>query len=522
MLKEKIVLSIKSAILEVAREASVECNVDVKVEYPANEKFGDYATACALELAKVFRKPPIQIAQSIASKIEGDFEKVEVAPPGFINITLSKKTLEEAVLEIVENEDYGKNCVEKENILIEYVSANPTGPLHIGHGRWAAIGDALSRLLSFAGHKVDTEFYINDAGSQIDKLNESVKAARENREIPEDGYHGAYIKELAKMEDEPKALILEEQKKLLEKFGAKFDRWFSEKTLRESGAVEETMSLLEEKGYSFEKEGALWFKSSAFGDDKDRVLRKTDGSYTYFAVDVAYHRDKVKRGYNRLITILGADHHGYIPRITAAVNVFSDGKTILTAILGQLVRLFRGDEQVRMSKRTGDMISLEEVMEEIGVDSTRYYLLMRSANTTLDFDLELAKRQDNENPVYYLQYAYARICNIFIQLKEKGFSYNGEKEFTLEVGGDEEASRLIKMLLRFPEEVKESALNFEMHRFVSYLYDLAASLHRYYYKNIVLDEDVKIRTSRLTLMLACKRVLEKGFDILGITKKETM
>ncbi|MBI4978412.1 MAG: arginine--tRNA ligase [Spirochaetes bacterium] len=525
MRKEIIAAVITESVNKFLAAQDVRPGFTVKIEYPANPDFGDYATPIAMELAKQLKKPPLQIADGIAALCSHDiFESVQVAKPGFINMKLSKRAVSSGIRAILTDDTYGKNGEQDpKRILLEFVSANPTGPLHIGHGRWAAIGDTLARILRYAGNSVDCEFYVNNAGVQIENLRRSVAAVQQGAAIPEDGYHGAYIKELAARGGDPAEHMLSEHQELLARFGVPFDRFFSEKALRESGAVERVIQLLKEKGHVFEQEGALWFRSTAFGDDKDRVLKKSDGAYTYFAVDIAYHQEKISRAYEKLINVLGADHHGYVARLIAAVHVLSDGKTKIDVIIGQLVRLFRGKEVVRMSKRTGDMITLAEVIDEIGIDPARYFLLMRSAHTSLDFDLELAKKQDNENPVYYLQYAYARICNIFVQLKEKDLSYDPATVFDLEPITNPLTDALAKILLRFPDEVLEVSRTYEVHRMTQYLYDVASALHRFYYDNVVLDHtNDTTRAMRLTLVRAVQRVLFIGFDLIGIAKKESM
>ncbi|MEI0844682.1 arginine--tRNA ligase [Brachyspira pilosicoli] len=525
MLKKIVSDIIKEALCNYLKDTDVE-NIDsyIDIGYTVDEKFGDYASPVAMRLAKALKKNPFDIANDIVKLIDKKyFDNVEVARPGFINLTLSKDYINECINQLLEDDDYGKNSAEdKKRILVEYVSANPTGPLHIGHGRWAAIGSALSNILKYVGHDVYQEFYVNDAGEQITKLNESVNAVKEGREIPEDGYHGAYIKDIAKMEGVPKDIILEQQRKLLERFRTYMDNYASELKIREGGELEKTMDYLNEKGLLFEEDNATWFRSTKYGDDKDRVVKKSNGSYTYFAPDITYHKNKIDRGYKYLIDILGADHHGYVPRITAAVRAVSDDTADLKVILGQLVRLYRGNELVRMSKRTGDMISLEEVIDEIGVDPTRYFLLMRSYSSSLDFDLELAKKKDNDNPVYYVQYAYARVCNIFFKLEEKNMKYDYNKKFDINKISNESTLKLAKMILRFPDEIYESAKSLEVYTLLNYTYDVASALHKFYYDNIVLEENDDIRQERLTLIRAVKKILGICFDIIGITKIERM
>ncbi len=507
---------------------------NIEIEYATDYKFGDYACAIAMRLSKLLKKNPFDIATAIVEIVSTSddnayFKIIEVARPGFINMRLSNNYINDSIKSVLIEKEYKKNIVKNpQKIQIEYVSANPTGPLHIGHGRWAAIGDSLSNLLSYLGHDVEREFYVNDAGVQIEKLNESIACVQEDKPIPEDGYHGNYMTDVAKLAKdtgrEPKDILLESQKELLKKFRCNFDNFASEAKVRSNNGVENAMEFLTSKGCTFEEDGALWFKSTDFGDDKDRVLKKSDGSYTYFANDIAYHKTKVERNFDFLINILGADHHGYVTRITSAVEMLSEKKTSLHVILGQLVRLFRGEEAVKMSKRTGDIISLEGVIDEIGIDPTRYFLAMRSASTTLDFDLEVAKKQDNENPVYYVQYAYARICNIFVKLGEKGMTFDESTTFDIAAieSEDESTQKLAKMILRFADEMLLCESMYEVHPIVAYIYELTSSFHRFYYSNIVLDEDSSIRNQRLLLSLATKKVLGICFDIIGISKLESM
>lgn len=538
MIKQELVAIIEKALNKYLADNSITLEGStptIEVEYATDYKFGDYACAIAMRLSKALKKNPFDIATAIVEIISSSednafFKNIEVARPGFINMRLSDSYISSEIKSVLSEKEYKKNIVvHPENIQIEYVSANPTGPLHIGHGRWAAIGDSLSRLLTYVGHTVYREFYVNDAGVQIENLNKSIAAAQDGKPIPEDGYHGVYIKDVAKLSKEtgrePKDILLAEQESVLKDFRCEFDNFASEAEVRSNNGVENVMDFLAEKGATFEEDGALWFRSTSFGDDKDRVLKKSDGDYTYFANDIAYHKTKVERKFDALVNILGADHHGYMSRIVSAVNMLSGGKISLHVILGQLVRLYRDGEVVKMSKRTGDIISLEEVIEEIGIDSTRYFLVMRSANTTLDFDLDVAKKQDNENPVYYVQYAYARICNILLKLKEKNMSFDENATFDIsliETAEDENTQKLAKTVLSFADELMSSANNYEVHQIVTYTYELASCFHRFYYSNIVLDEDESIRTQRLLLALATKKVLGLCFDIIGITKLESM
>ena len=524
MLKKNIATILNNAFGDYLKSIGDDTTVSVEVGYPAEESFGDYACATALRIAKTLKKNPMEIADAVIEKMDKSiFAHVTSAKPGFINMTLSETFVNECVNNLINDNNYGQNSAKPaQKILLEYVSANPTGPLHIGHGRWAAIGSSLGNLLSYIGHYVEHEFYVNDAGEQIEKLNRSIDAVKNGLPVPEDGYHGSYIHDVAKLEGVPKELILEEQKKLLESFNTFIKTYASETDIRESGKLEETIDFLDKEGYVYEKDDAVWFKSTAFGDDKDRVIKKTSGEYTYFAPDIAYHKNKIDRGFEYLINILGADHHGYVTRITSAVSALSDNKVKLDVILGQLVRLYRGKEIVRMSKRTGDMITLAEVIDEIGVDPTRYFLLMRSVKTTLDFDLELAKKKDNDNPVYYVQYAYARICNIFFKLVEKNMSYDPKLAFDITDISNPTTLHLAKFLLRLPDELSEAGKSFEVYPIVTYLYDLSSALHRFYYENTVLADDENTRQQRLKLIEATKKVLGILFDIIAISKVERM
>ena len=528
MIKKIISNIIKYALDNYLKNLNIDNDINIgniEIGYSVDDKFGDYACPVGMRLSKRLKKNPMEIAEGIIKNIENNkcFDKIEIAKPGFINLTMSKEYINQSINDLLKNKNYGKNILEeKHKILLEYISANPTGPLHIGHGRWAAIGSALSNLLKYAGHEIYQEFYVNDAGEQIEKLNHSVQAVKDGKEIPEDGYHGDYIKDIAKENGVPKDIILESQKKILKRFGVEMDNYALESKIIENGELEKTVDFLDKEGLLFEEDNAVWFRSVKYGDDKDRVIKKSNGLYTYFAPDIAYHKNKIDRGYKYLIDILGADHHGYVPRITAAVRAVSGDTASLKVILGQMVRLFRGKEIVRMSKRTGDMISLEEVIDEIGVDSTRYFLLMRSYSSSLDFDLELAKKKDNDNPVYYIQYAYARICNIFFKLKEKKLSYDENKSFDINNISNDSSLKLAKMILRLPDEIYESSKSLEVYTFLNYTYEVAEALHKFYYDNIVLDENENIRQERLTLVKAVQKVLGICFDIIGISKIERM
>ncbi|MCX7821550.1 MAG: arginine--tRNA ligase [Brevinematales bacterium] len=513
LLKEKIKKSLKDNF-------GLETDL-IPITYPEVKEFGDYATTVALANSKILKKSPKEIAEKIASDLSKEkiFSKIDIAGPGYINFYLSDKILEEGIKLSISNENYGKNDLLKDkNIILEYVSANPTGPLHIGHGRWAAIGDSIANLLSLCGAKVHREFYINDAGNQINLLRESVEAAKNGKPIPENGYHGSYIEEVAKMDGDPVQNLLEMQKKTLAKFRVNFDNYFSELTLHSNGEVKKTIEFLKKSGHCYELDGALWFKTTEFGDDKDRVLIKSDGEYTYFAVDIAYHKNKIERGFNTIINILGADHHGYVGRITAAIKIFAKemNKEIESKILiGQLVSLFRNGEPVRMSKRTGEMITLEEVIDEIGSDASRYFLVMRKADTPLDFDIELAKKQTEENPVFYVQYAHARISGVLRNIHNKQI-------VTDSIIDSPEARDIAIRIIRYPEICLDAAINMEPHRITQYLEDLSAAFHRFYNQHRIITEDENTTSRRLSIILAVKNILKNGLKIIGVEAPEKM
>lgn len=503
---------------------------EISVEYPQNRQFGDYSTTVPFKIFKELRSKGVQMSlNEISSKLRDSlvylfsssspslFSEVSVANGGFINFRVSSEFLEEIVKRAAEDEEYGKSDYGKGRgrILLEYVSANPTGPLHIGHARWGAIGDSLYRAFKTSGYDIQTEFYINDAGNQIRLLYESVEARRQGREIPENGYSGSYIEEIAQTDEDPVEVILKWHRKDLDDFRVHFDNWFSEKSLHASGEVEETINFLAEKGFVYERDGALWFRSTAFDDDKDRVVKKSNGEYTYFGVDIAYHVNKIKRGFNRLINIWGADHHGYVKRLVSAVNsIYSDVK--IDVILGQLVSLFRGGEPVRMSKRTGDIITLREVIDEVGVDAVRYFMVSKKVDTPINFDLEEAKKQNEENPVYYLQYAHARISGIL--RNTEGL----ERVPSPIIDQSSSITREIAvMILRFPEEIIDITISLDPQRMTNYLNELATMFHKFYSECRVIDNG-KVLEGREILVRAVKNVLKRGLWIIGVSAPERM
>lgn len=499
-------------------------NKGAKIEYPKERKFGDYSTPIAMQLAKVLKKNPVEIANTIAEEISKNekYSKVEVVKPGFINVFISNETLFKELSNIIDKkEKYSKPDKNGNKVIFEYVSANPTGPLHIGHARWAALGDTLSRMLTWAGYEVFREFYVNDAGVQVKNLNKTVEALKAGKPVPEDGYHGDFVKDCLDYNGEPIDFFLNQQKETLKEFRVEFDNYFSEKKeLHDVNLVDKAVDELKSKGLTEEKDGALWFKSEEFGDDKNRVLIKSDGSYTYFSPDIAYHKTKIDRGYNVIIDFFGADHHGYVPRIKAAVEALSDKKVEFKVIIGQLVFLFRNNEPVKLSKRAGNIITLKEVMDEIGVDAMRYFLTMRKADTPLDFDIELAKTQSSDNPVFYIQYAFARMSSILKKVDEKNI--NITFDFKLQDLNDFERDLIVKVL-KYPEEILDAAESLEPHRVANYLSDTAALFHKFYEQCRVIDEDDDNTTQmRLKIVFAVRQCLETLLGLLGVEALERM
>lgn len=552
-MKEKIYDLIKDA-LEKASDAGTIPQVGelpFSVEYPPEESFGDYASNVALLLASLVKGRPREIAQALLNYLPKDpaIKRVEVAGPGFLNFYLAEEVWLEAVREAcLKGRSYGRRPRTRGKVLVEFVSANPTGPLHIGHGRIAAFGDALSRLLEWAGWEVEREYYINDVGTQMELLGLSVLARYKELlgvpvVFPENGYRGDYIVKVAKslLEREGNRLLdLPEEKAIslasrfardtilgwikeeLESFRVKFDRFFSEESLYLSGKVDEVLEVLKKRGLVYEKDGALWFKSTLFGDEKDRVVVRASGLKTYFASDIAYHLNKLSRGYDLLVNIWGADHHGYVKRLEAAVEALGHSREKLKVILVQMVNLMRHGKRISMSTRQGEFASLKEVMEEVGVDACRFFLLLRRSESPLDFDLEVAKSQSEENPVYYIQYAHARISSIFRKAEEKGVEIPDPEGVDLKPLTLPEERTLAKAVGLFPEVVSESASTFEPHPLSTYLLSLAKAFHSYYNKHRVLGEDPKRTRARLVLAWGLKEVIRNGLEILGVSAPEEM
>jgi len=523
------------------------------LEYPREERHGDYATNIAMAMASHTEKSPRAIAETIVRCIEdeeGIIERVEVAGPGFINFFLTQDYWRYFLREADrKGERYGEGELgHGKRALVEFLSANPTGPLHIGHGRIAAFGDALANLLEKVGYEVEREYYVNDRGTQMQLLGESVYfwyAQEWDRKVafPPDGYQGDYIKEIAHhikevegdryllspegetiepLGEKAAQIILGWIKDDVERFRVNFDRWYRETDLYTSGLVPRLLGDLRDRGYLYEDEGALWFKSTPLGDEKDRVVIRANGATTYFASDIAYHRDKYDRGYDLLIDIWGADHHGYIPRMGAAIQAMDCDRSIFKVILVQLVNLLRDKKQVNMSTRRGEFTSLREVMDEVGVDACRYFFMLRRADSPLDFDLELAKREGAENPVYYVQYVHARITSIFKKAAERGVEVPTFEDVDISLLRLPEERLLAKRVAIFPEFVEGMALALEPHRLTAYLQDLAGIFHSYYNKHRVISADRALTNARFLLVKAVQGVVRSALGVLGIAAPTEM
>jgi arginyl-tRNA synthetase len=555
MQPKKILRHLITQAAETAREAgSLHFHglPDFEVEAPKLAEHGDLATNLALVLASRAGMKPRQTAEILRGHLSpppGLLAKVEIAGPGFINFFIQDSWWPQVLLEIHRlggaygNSDLGRG----QRVQVEFVSANPTGPLHIGHGRGAALGDALANLLAATGHEVVREYYINDVGTQILTLGKSLyyrllELKGEAVAFPEDGYQGDYLKDLAReylaqgggfFGPEPREqdflvlgryaakVILDGIKKDLEDFGVRFDSWFSETELYQRGLVDRGFSLLQEKGFLYEKDGALWFKATAFGDEKDRVVKRQSGATTYFASDIAYHLYKFQQGYELVVDIWGADHHGYVPRLMAATQALGlPGQ--LKVILVQLVSLLRQGEPVAMTTRGGTFVTLREVLDEVGKDAARFIFLTRRADAHLDFDLEVAKEQTPENPVYYVQYAHARLASVFRQEGARGREDEAPDQALFSLLNLPEELTLLKMLANYPELVEAAARALEPHRITYFLTELASQLHSYYYKHRFISEDADLTRARLSLVKGVKAVLHHGLAILGVAAPESM
>ncbi len=523
-----------------------------QISYPKQREHGDIASNLAMVSAGQAKMSPRVIAGILVDLLKNEpvFSKIEIAGPGFINFFISDAYWQENLLEINRlAEDYGKSKVgDGKKVLVEFVSANPTGPLHVGHGRGAAVGDSLSRILRHAGFEVKREYYINDVGNQMRTLGSSVYLRYQELlgnaiEFPKDYYQGDYIKEIAAGILNEKGRVfanapLEEClqffidravheiftgiKQDLSDFDVGFENWFSERTLHDFGLVQSTIQELMDKGFIYEQDGALWFKTTEFGDEKDRVVRRSNGVLTYFAADMAYHRQKISRNYDMMVNIWGADHHGYIPRIKAVVQALGVNPERLKILLVQFVTLLENGVPKSMSTRSGEFITLREILDEVGKDACRFMFLTRKADSHLDFDLEVAKQQTQENPVYYLQYAHARLTSILRNAAEHGCRLSSTDNLNLSLLNTREDIDLLKHLAVFTEVVEDSALSFEPHKISYYLTELAGLFHVYYTKHRFIDADAGLTSARLFLARATKQVLKNGLKLLGVTALEKM
>jgi len=550
-IKEKLKDEIKASVVK-AGLATEEQIPEVVLELPKDKAHGDYSTNMAMQLARVAKKAPRAIAEAIIENFDqskASIEKVEIAGPGFINFYMNNSYLADLIPTILKAGDaYGETGFgNKEKVQVEFVSANPTGDLHLGHARGAAVGDSLCNILDKAGYDVSREYYINDAGNQINNLALSVEARYFQalgleKEMPADGYHGEDIIEIGKKlaaEFGDKYVNADEKERFdffrtyglkyemgklkqdLEDFRVPFDVWYSETSLYENGKIDVALNSLRENGYIFEEDGATWLRSMDFGDDKNRVLIKNDGSYTYLTPDIAYHKDKLERGFTKLINVWGADHHGYIPRMKAAIQALGYDKDALEVEIIQLVHLYKDGEKMKMSKRTGKAVTMRDLVEEVGLDATRYFFAMRSADTHLDFDLDLAVSQSNENPVYYAQYAHARIASILRQGKEQGIEL-GDNLDVSHIAAEKEFD-LLKKLGEFPQAVTEAAAKRMPHRITNYIFDLASTFHSFYNAEKVLDADNMERTkARLALIQSTKITLKNALRLIGVSAPEKM
>ncbi|MGE8124762.1 arginine--tRNA ligase [Staphylococcus capitis] len=541
---EEIEASIKKAGL-------AEDIPEIKIEIPKDTKNGDYSSNIAMVLTKIAKRNPREIAQAIVDNLDtskAHVKEIDIAGPGFINFYLDNQYLTQIIPEAINKGDqFGYADQSKNtNILLEYVSANPTGDLHIGHARNAAVGDSLANILIAAGYNVTREYYINDAGNQITNLACSIETryfealGDTSHEMPEDGYNGKDIieigKDLANKHPEIKDYSDEERlktfrqlgvdyemdklKRDLADFNVHFDNWFSETSLYENGAIDNTLAKMKELGYTYEADGATWLRTSDFKDDKDRVLIKKDGNYTYFTPDTAYHYNKINRGDDILIDLMGADHHGYINRLKASLETFGVDSDRLEIQIMQMVRLMQNGEEVKMSKRTGNAITLREIMDEVGIDAARYFLTMRSPDSHFDFDLELAKEQSQDNPIYYAQYAHARICSILRQAKEQGVDITTNANF--DTITNEKAIDLLKKVAEFETTIESAAEHRAPHRLTNYIQDLAAAFHKFYNAEKVLTDDIE-KTKALVAMIEAVRItLHNALTLVGVTAPESM
>ena len=516
----------------------------IVLEPPKQREFGDLSSNIAMVWARSAKRPPRSIAEAVLKNLhdsDGILARQEIAGPGFLNFSFAPKFFYREFRELVSGRNLQIDLGHGEKIQVEFASINPTGPLHVGHGRVAVIGDVLARLHEAAGFSVEREYYVNDAGNQMDNLGLSIMARYresfgEDVAFPQNGYPGDYVKDIATeirgqqgdkyLHDQEAAqkffketggdLLLNVIRRQLSDFGISFDCFFSEKAMRERGEVTECLELLRQRGLLYFQDGAEWYKSTQFGDDKDRTVVKSDGDLTYFASDIAYHRNKYQRGFRKLINVWGADHHGYVPRLKAAMQGLGYNPNLLQVVLVQMVQLTRGGAPVRMGKRSGEFISLEEVLDEVGRDAARFFFLMRKADSHLDFDLDLAKRQSSENPVFYVQYAHARVASIFEQAARNGITLDQRDNVPIDRLVLAEELGLIRRMIEFNDVLEESVRELEPHRMIFYLLDLAGDFHHYYNHVRVITEDADLSRARLLLVENVQKTVRRGLEILGV------
>ncbi|REE57406.1 arginyl-tRNA synthetase [Paenibacillus taihuensis] len=553
---EQLHVQLKEAIADAVVNAGLAAREELPVfvlEVPKDKAHGDLATNAAMQLTKLAKKNPRQIAEAIIAGLDmkkASIQSAEIAGPGFINFRMDRSYLYPVVAEVAQQgADYGRiDAGTGQRVQVEFVSANPTGSLHLGHARGAAVGDALCNVLDFAGYDVSREYYINDAGNQVANLAYSIEARYkqalgQDAVMPEDGYHGediiGFAKELAANEGDRLLSLSDEErftffrdyglereldkiKRDLGNFRVAFDVWYSETSLYKTGQVEQALAALRERGQVFEEEGATWLNTMEYGDDKNRVLVKNDGSYTYLTPDIAYHRDKYARGFDRMINIWGADHHGYIPRVKAAMEALGNDPQKLVVLIAQMVSLFQNGEKVKMSKRTGKAVTMVDLMDEVGVDAIRYFFTMRSMDSHLDFDMDLAISTSNENPVFYVQYAHARICSIFRQAEEQGIAVLPLAEVDLSKLTTEHEFDLLRKIGELPQEIAEAAAQYAPHRLIRYVYELASLFHSYYRADRVITEDAVQTQARFALLAATRTAIANVLRLVGVSAPERM
>ncbi len=571
-MKKRLEGLLQHAILEASKGGALKTSSlpPLILEVPKDRAFGDLATPVAMALARAERRPPRAIAETLVAHLrdpEGMVAATEIAGPGYINLRLSPRFWQKCLADLEGEALTAISTSNRQRVLVEFVSGNPTGPLHVGHGRGAVTGDVVARLLTAAGHEVEREYYINDAGRQIDVLGRSVLArlrqvCGDAVPLPEDGYPGEYLLELAqrdrdalvaavaaavgapvapRTDEERRALLASDVavagpvcathaaaalmqmiKDDLALCNIHFDSYVSERQLRAEGAIEVALGDLADRGLLYESEGARWFRSKQFGDEKDRVVVRGNGELTYFASDVGYHRDKLRRGFDRLVNVWGADHHGYIARVRAAIEALGHDAGSFQVLLVQIVNLTRSGVPVRMGKRSGEFVSLREIVEEVGPDAARFFFLMRKSDSQLDFDLDLAKKQGADNPVFYVQYAHARCCSLFRQAEAAGVTMPSAEEVDVGLLAAAEEIELIKQLAMFTDVLDEATAALEPHRVVFFLIELAGAFHRFYNRHRILGEELAVSRGRLYLAGTVRRVVARGLGLLGVRAPETM